>query len=294
MKNKKIRYVSLESSAFLLDLDFQTMTCEERGAYCSIIFNLYENGGYLLMDKVLRGNLCNCTNFEKVFEKIKHKFLIKDGKISHKRVLRELKRAKKISQLQRENGLRGMESRWGGDNKAITKLSQSNNKDITKRSEEKRSEDKRREEKRSEETIAVNADGKEKVRLTVSQLAAKLASQSVSSPPSADSPRLASQPTVSLSFLRKQESSGRDLTLMMFNFHDELCRIFPKRTPSDSSSIRNLANWVRDRIRLGQFQDKIIGNVLLIARDSKKGKSRKPIAVFYARLKKELNYGSDR
>jgi hypothetical protein len=81
--------------------------------------------------------------------------------------------------------------------------------------------------------------------------------------------------------------------MRIVNFHDELCRIFPKRTPSDSSSIRNLANWVRDCIRLGKFQDKIIGNVLAIARDSKKGKSRKPIAVFYAQLKTDLGYKQD-
>jgi uncharacterized protein YdaU (DUF1376 family) len=242
------------------------MTAEERGVYCQIIFNLYESGGYLPMDKATLAGFCNCTNFENVFEKIKHKFLIKNEKISQKRVLAELKRARQISQLQRQNGLKGMESRWGGDNKAITKLSHSNNKAITKRSEDKRSEEKKGE--------------------------AHCASPSGSS--NGSSLRHASAPAA---VLRQQDAGGtipRDLTMRVINFHDDLCRIFPQRTPSDSSSIRNLANWVGGRIRLGEFQDKIIGNVLVIARDSKKGKSRKPIAVFYARLKKELNYESDR
>jgi hypothetical protein len=177
-----------------------------------------------------------------------------------------------------------MESRWGGDNKAITQLSHSNNTAITKRSEgeAKGSEDKRSEEKRNEETIALNADGTKKVRLSVSQLAAKLASQSVSS--NGFSPRLASRPPAAI---------PKDLTLKITNLYDELCFIFPKRTPADTSSIRNLVNWVGNCIRLGKFQDKIIGNVLAIARDSKKGKSRKPIAVFYSQLKTDLGYKHD-
>jgi hypothetical protein len=85
-----------------------------------------------------------------------------------------------------------------------------------------------------------------------------------------------------------------DWTMKLIYLNDGLCRIFSQRTPADTSSIRNLSNWVINRIKLGLLQDKIIGNVLAIARDSKKGKSRKPIAVFYAQLKKELNYGSDR
>jgi hypothetical protein len=34
----KTKYVQLESSAFLTDLDFVAMTLEERGLYCTLIF----------------------------------------------------------------------------------------------------------------------------------------------------------------------------------------------------------------------------------------------------------------
>jgi uncharacterized protein YdaU (DUF1376 family) len=281
---KKIRYVSLESSAFLVDLDFLSMSYEERGLYFTLILHLYENNGCLDMKKVLRGNFSSCKNFRNVFEKIKHKFLIKNGKISHKRVNRELRRARQISQLQRENGLKGNHTRWENYRSAIAKLSQSDSKGVPKRSEgeAKGSEDKRSEEKRSEAQEGVNSDTAIKVRLSVSQLAAKLASPSGSSDDS--SQRLAS-PTAG--------TVPTDFTMKLIYLNDGLCKIFPQRTPADTSSIRNLANWVINRIKLGLLQDKIIGNVLAIARDSKKGKSRKPIAVFYAQLKTDLGYKQD-
>jgi uncharacterized protein YdaU (DUF1376 family) len=296
MKNKKIRYVSLEPRAFLTDLDFLSMTAEEKGVYFSIILCLYDNNGYLDMDKERINRVCNCPNFENVFEKIKHKFRIKDGKISHKRVLRELKRARQIAQLHSANGVKGNEIRWKnhptGNPSAIAQQSQSNR---IKRSEEKRSEVKRREGKRSEDKKSSEERNEEAYYASPSDSSngssQRLASQWHGLPRRAT--HLAQQAARGITAKMAVPPIPRDLTMKIVNFNDELCRIFPKRTPSDTSSIRNLANWVRDRIRLGLFQDKIIGNVLTIARDSKKGKSRKPIAVFYARLKKELNYGSD-
>jgi uncharacterized protein YdaU (DUF1376 family) len=280
---KKIRYVMLESGAFTSDVFFLSMTAEERGVYVSIILYLNQNDGFLPMDKVVLAGFCNCTNFENVFEKIKHKFLIKDGKISHKRVLAELRRARQISQLHSANGVKGNETRWGksslGNRPAIAEQSQSNR---IKRSEAKGSEDKLREEKRSEAQQGVNGDTAIKVRLTVSQLAAKLASQSNSS--NGFTPRLASRPPAPI---------PKDLPLKMTNLYNELCFIFPKRTTADTSSIRNLTDWVADCISTGKFQHKIIGDILAIARDSKKGKSRKPIAVFYAQLKTDLGYKQD-
>jgi uncharacterized protein YdaU (DUF1376 family) len=274
---KKIRYVSLEPSAFLSDVFFLSMSAEERGVYVSIILYLYENGGFLPMDKTLLGSFCNCENFEKVFEKIKRKFLIKNKNISHKRVLLELRRAKQISQINTRAGLKSGEARRLNDNDRSTTVQRAFNECSTKRSEEKRSEVKRSE-KKGEAQSQGSIDKVSESKLPVSQYA----SPSVSS--NGFSPRNAS-PTTGI--------IPRDLTMRTINFHDDLCKIFPQRTPSDSSSLRNLANWVRDRIRLGLFQERIIGNILAIARDSKKGKSRKPIAVFYAQLKTDLGYKQD-
>jgi uncharacterized protein YdaU (DUF1376 family) len=148
MKNKKIRYVSLDSIAFTSDVFFLSMTAEEMGVYFSIILYLNQNDGFLPMDKALLGGFCNCQNFENVFEKIKHKFLIKDGKISHKRVLQELKRAKYFSQLQSIKGLKANEIRWKnsprGDSPGMSRGCHGDATGIPKRSEAKIREVKRK------------------------------------------------------------------------------------------------------------------------------------------------------
>lgn len=107
MKRKKIKYVSLESGAFLSDLVFQVMNAQERGVYCSLLFYLYENNGGLPLNIETLKHLCNCENFEKVWEFIKQKFIVKRGRIYHKRVTAELERVRQISQVQSKKGVKG-------------------------------------------------------------------------------------------------------------------------------------------------------------------------------------------
>jgi uncharacterized protein YdaU (DUF1376 family) len=265
MKAGKIRYVSFEPGAILNDPDFVVMRYDDKGTYLLLLMHLYQNEGVLPFDFAFLRKICG-RRIENSWRRIKHKFKTGGGKLTIGWVCQDVERAKNLSQVQSAKAFK----RWGNEKRGDA---------AAMPSEAKRSEDKRSEEKRNEAQQGVNGDTAIKVRLSVSQLAEKLASHSISS--NGSSPRLAS-PTAG--------TIPKDLTMRIVNFHDELCRIFPKRTPSDSSSIRNLANWVRDRIRLGLFQDKIIGNILAIARDSKKGKSRKPIAVFYAQLKTDLGY----
>ena len=101
----KIRFVQLESQAFLTDLDFVTMTAAERGVYCTIILHLYCNGGKCRLDPPALGRLCNCENFEKTWERIAKKSQTRKGVIRHKRVTKELRRAKKFAQDKRRAGL---------------------------------------------------------------------------------------------------------------------------------------------------------------------------------------------
>ena len=100
MRRKKIQYVSLESGAFLSDLFFQAMNAEERGVYCSLIFYLYENNGRLPLDIETLKHLCNCENFEKAWEFIRPKFIVRNNTITHKRVITELDKAKQLLQIQ--------------------------------------------------------------------------------------------------------------------------------------------------------------------------------------------------
>jgi uncharacterized protein YdaU (DUF1376 family) len=104
----KVKFVQLESAAFLTDLDFIAMTPAERGVYCSLIFYMYSNGGKCNLETELLRKLCGCESceeFEIIFSNISKKFQECSGIIKHKRVTKELKRAKKFIQHQRKAGL---------------------------------------------------------------------------------------------------------------------------------------------------------------------------------------------
>jgi uncharacterized protein YdaU (DUF1376 family) len=248
MKRKKIQYVSLESGAFISDLIFQTMTAAERGVYCTLIFYLYENNGKMPFNAELFKSLCNCADFEKVWEFVKQKFIIKNGRIFHKRVSKELDRAKKLSQVQSEKGVKGMKSRWSNDNTAITEKLPDNNQ--AKESKAKPSEDKPRE---NIDTKSVSAIAKDLLPSAQTGQRSSIASQ-----------------------IQCLNSSTRraPVSTDIMDFHDRLANAFGGRTPGDSTALRNLVRWVQDSV----------------AADSKNGNSRKPIAVFFAQVKKDLGY----
>jgi uncharacterized protein YdaU (DUF1376 family) len=109
----KIKYVQLESEAFLTDLDFVAMTLEERGAYWTLILCLYSNNGKCDLDISVLSKLCNKStkSFEKIWQNISKKFQTRNGVIKHKRVTKELTRAKKYIQHQRKAGLASAKKR---------------------------------------------------------------------------------------------------------------------------------------------------------------------------------------
>ena len=109
---KKVKFVQLESGAFLTDVAFITMTAEQRGVYITLILYLNCNNGRCRYDEKVLSALCNCADFSQVWEKIKSKFTVRNGWIRHKRVSRELKAAKNRLQAARENGLKGAAKRW--------------------------------------------------------------------------------------------------------------------------------------------------------------------------------------
>jgi uncharacterized protein YdaU (DUF1376 family) len=248
MRRKKIKYVSLEAGAFLSDMVFQVMNAEERGVYCSLLFYLYENNGGLPLNPECLKHLCNCENFEKVWEFIKRKFIVKRERIYHKRVTAELERAKQLSQAQSEKGVKGALSRWKNDGTGI-------GTGITKRSETNRSETNRSEDK-----------GSNNSNTNPSQFQSLISST-----------RLAAITPAELETLR-------------FRIYDILCGIFKGRTPSDTTALRNLTKWVRENIAAGKFEPEIFKTIVNMAVESKNGKSRKPIAVFFAQVKRELGY----
>ncbi len=147
MAKIQVKYVQFEPSAFLSDADYQIMTAEQRGIYCSIIFYLYANGGKMPVNgeqTLFSGNtnrialLSNCTKigeeWEQVWNIIEKKFKIKDGVLTHKRVTAELRKADNYRKQKSLAGKKGMESRYNGSNNGDP------NSDITKVSKVKKRE----------------------------------------------------------------------------------------------------------------------------------------------------------
>jgi len=113
----KIKYVQLESDAFLTDIDFVQFTPAERGVYCSLILYLTSNDGKCTFEQQALSRICNCDDveqFEKIWQRISKKFQLRKGTIRHKRVSKELKKAKHFRQVCAEAGLKGASKRWGG------------------------------------------------------------------------------------------------------------------------------------------------------------------------------------
>ena len=102
----KIKYVQLESDAFLTDIDFVQFTPAERGVYCSLILLLTSNDGKCDFDPQALSRNCNCDSveeFEKIWQRISKKFQFRKGILWHKRVTKELSRAKKLLQAKLES-----------------------------------------------------------------------------------------------------------------------------------------------------------------------------------------------
>ena len=115
------KYVVLDAEAFLAD--FIGMTAAERGCYATIIFHLYKMHGRCIFDKYELAALCNLPDleFDKVWRRIGKKFAIKSSKLFHKRVSKELHRARVLMQVRSRAGLKGAETRWQTHSKAIAK-----------------------------------------------------------------------------------------------------------------------------------------------------------------------------
>ncbi len=104
----KIKYVQLESDAFLTDIDFVQFTPAERGVYCSLILYLTSNNGKCTFEPEALSRICNCEDvdqFENIWQRVSKKFQLRKGIIRHRRVTKELSRAKKLLQAKRRGGL---------------------------------------------------------------------------------------------------------------------------------------------------------------------------------------------
>jgi uncharacterized protein YdaU (DUF1376 family) len=226
---KAPKFVSLEPDGFLSDDDFQAFTASERGAYATLIFYLYRNNGRVRLDEPHLLGLLKCTPDE--LHTILKKFRIKRGHIIHKRVQKELNRARKLM----ARGKKGAKARWDnqlepgeGHAQAMPEQPGRNAKerDVTRRDEK------------------VNKSSSRTNGIDRSMDLGGLDSDSLARAHSASS-RLA--------------------------FASSLRNIIPARTRADVAAIRNLGDWIGDGIEQGTLPETTWESVLGYARDARIG-----------------------
>lgn len=164
-----IKYVQLEAADFLSDPDFQLMSAAERGIYTSIIFYMYGNEGKILDDPEQIKRLTNANeDFEKQWENVRKRFIsiseaglrgsrrYSDKKIylTHKRVRKELIKAKKFIQHQRTAGLASAAARQQACNDGLTAVQPRFLPNKVKESKLKESKERKRKRKNTPPTLS--------------------------------------------------------------------------------------------------------------------------------------------
>ncbi len=91
-KNKEISWVALDVTDFLVDIDYQAMTAEERGVYIHLIFNLYANNGMIEYNPAKLARVCN-SETAIVEQVVSAKFIVNNDMLTHKRVTKELEKS---------------------------------------------------------------------------------------------------------------------------------------------------------------------------------------------------------
>jgi uncharacterized protein YdaU (DUF1376 family) len=269
MRKMKVRYVQLESESFLTDLDFIRMSAQERGVYCTLLFYLYCNNGRCELDPPTLARMCSCSDsdFEKIWPNISKKFQTRNGVIRHKRVSKELRRAKKFIQHQRKAGLASAIKRQpqlnGGSTSGASAVQPTETKGNVI-------------EKESKALTNTNTSG-----LALSS------SNSVRAAPIAP-PMLQDFGTPRPAALERSIGAAQVQGLY---FNSALTNIIRPRSQSDRTCFRNVTNWLTKGCAEGTFTQEIFARVLGLADEAKTG--RKPAAVFMALLKKELGYKNE-
>ncbi|MBN2377354.1 MAG: DUF1376 domain-containing protein [Sedimentisphaerales bacterium] len=108
---------------FLADPVVMFWDMEQFGAYCKLLFYLWENGGSMEVDFAVMCKLWNCRTrkkAEKLWSKIKVTFVEKNGVVTHDYLVREMQKQAASRDRRRAAGCKGAQSRWGVDGNAIS------------------------------------------------------------------------------------------------------------------------------------------------------------------------------
>ena len=226
-----VKFIQLESDAFLTDLDFITFSPAERGVYCTLIFYLSSNNGVCRFEPQSLSRLCNCkstSQFEKIWQKISKKFQTRNGVIKHKRVSKELTKAKRLRQAKRRAGLKGARVTWQRHGSAI---SSDNGGAMAK-------------ERKG------NVNEKESKDITNSNT---------------------SEQSFSVSNSVRPRAGSAEVQIRALSFNEALGNIIRPRSRSDRTCFRNVTNWLVEGCARGRFNGEIFERVLDYAKEACQG-----------------------
>ena len=277
MKKKKIHYVQFDIQKILNEPDYMIMSPLERGLYLPMIFVLFANSGSIKYNdqlyKVL--NFGSKEDFLQIWEKIKHKFQIRRGKIYCKDVSDEIKRINELTQFYKQQGLKGARKRWAGHS-CPTKS------DSTPIAKEK--ETKGKEKKKTENNMKRNESNYKDDKITEStgnQTDIKPDESLVSNSDSSSSSARCSN---SLRDIRL----GRQIDYHSMRFVDVLNKTLRASSRSDRTCFNNVARFLADGCRDGKYTIEIFDRALEYAKEARSGEN--PNALFMSLMRSELGY----
>lgn len=121
-----VRYIQFEPGAALTDDEVAAFDDAQYRCYWQLIFYLYCNKGRCEnnLEKLARMLNKNIDSFrEKTWPVIRKKFQVSNGFITHKRVRKELREARKRSQVAKQKALNAAKARWSSNAQALHKQS---------------------------------------------------------------------------------------------------------------------------------------------------------------------------
>lgn len=121
---KDVKTINLEIDAWLLEWALHPeWQLEDFGLYWLMNLLLYKEGGQVEADMEKLATFCRShpKAFVKTWSRIESKLTLSGRFVSQKRVLNELKAARKRIQSASDAGVKGMKKRWGSNNDLITK-----------------------------------------------------------------------------------------------------------------------------------------------------------------------------
>ena len=301
MKKNDLRFVQFQPDKDLLDINFLSMTPEQRGVYWSIKLYLYCNNGRCPHDFEKLKVITNCADVEKVFEKIKNNFVIKNSQIQHKNVNTDLRIVKKFIRDKRKAGLASAKAR-------ATALQQCSNTPPTTESNVKESKVNNSNSNTSSTIETVNNSKQhtaDENSSSTSELAIKN-SDSVSDSLRTTTPAcgrthedrpcdvVSTSPDVSVKKEKNALPAGPysavadSLKVKEQKFALLTHELFKPRTRSDRTCLRNAAAFVRyQAAKIGD--EDLFNTAFALAQEAKKT-GKKPMAMFMALMKTELGY----